>query len=247
MRLADKVAVVTGASGGIGQACAEALAREGASVAVVAGRNLAAAEEVARKIEEMGRQAVALACDVSCSEAVEQACERICERFSRIDVLVNNAGIRRDNFLIRMTDAEWEDVLRVNLSGVFNFTRAVGRRMFRQRQGRIINISSVAGVMGNAGQANYSAAKAGVIGLTKAAARELAMRGVTVNAIAPGLIDVGMTTSLKEDVKARLLAGVPLGRLGNAEEVAAACVFLASDEAGYITGQVLCVDGGLAM
>lgn len=247
MRLADKVAVVTGASGGIGQACAEALAREGASVAVVAGRNLATAEEVARKIEEMGRQAVALACDVSCSEAVEQACERICERFSRIDVLVNNAGIRRDNFLIRMTDAEWEDVLRVNLSGVFNFTRAVGRRMFRQRQGRIINISSVAGVMGNAGQANYSAAKAGVIGLTKAAARELAMRGVTVNAIAPGLIDVGMTTSLKEDVKARLLAGVPLGRLGNAEEVAAACVFLASDEAGYITGQVLCVDGGLAM
>lgn len=247
MRLADKVAVVTGASGGIGQACAEALAREGASVAVVAGRNLAAAEEVARKIEEMGRQAVALACDVSCSEAVEQACERICERFSRIDILVNNAGIRRDNFLIRMTDAEWEDVLRVNLSGVFNFTRAVGRRMFRQRQGRIINISSVAGVMGNAGQANYSAAKAGVIGLTKAAARELAMRGVTVNAIAPGLIDVGMTTSLKEDVKARLLAGVPLGRLGNAEEVAAACVFLASDEAGYITGQVLCVDGGLAM
>lgn len=247
MRLADKVAVVTGASGGIGQACAEALAREGASVAVVAGRNLAAAEEVACKIEEMGRQAVALACDVSCSEAVEQACERICERFSRIDILVNNAGIRRDNFLIRMTDAEWEDVLRVNLSGVFNFTRAVGRRMFRQRQGRIINISSVAGVMGNAGQANYSAAKAGVIGLTKAAARELAMRGVTVNAIAPGLIDVGMTTSLKEDVKARLLAGVPLGRLGNAEEVAAACVFLASDEAGYITGQVLCVDGGLAM
>lgn len=247
MRLAGKVAVVTGASGGIGQACAEALAREGADVAVVAGRNLAAAEEVARKIEGMGRQAMALACDVSSSQAVEEACERIYERFSRIDILVNNAGIRRDNFLIRMSDAEWEDVLRVNLSGVFNFTRAVGRRMFRQRQGRIINISSVAGVMGNAGQVNYSAAKAGVIGLTKAAARELAMRGVTVNAIAPGLIDAGMTTSLKEDVKARLLAGVPLARLGTADEVAAACVFLASDEAGYITGQVLCVDGGLAM
>jgi 3-oxoacyl-[acyl-carrier protein] reductase len=223
------------------------MAREGASVAVVAGRNLAAAEDLARKIEEMGRQAIALACDVSSSDDVELACERICERFSRIDILVNNAGIRRDNFLIRMTDAEWEEVMRVNLSGVFNFTRAVGKRMFRQRHGRIINISSVAGVTGNAGQANYSAAKAGVIGLTKAAARELAMRGVTVNAIAPGLIDVGMAASLKDDVKARLLAGVPLGRPGTAEEVAAACVFLASDEAGYITGQVLCVDGGMAM
>ncbi|MGE5585387.1 MAG: 3-oxoacyl-[acyl-carrier-protein] reductase [Bacillota bacterium] len=247
MRLAGKVAVVTGASGGIGQACAEALAREGADMAVVAGRNLAAAEEMARRIEGMGRQAMALACDVTSSRDVEDACERICERFSCIDILVNNAGIRRDNFLIRMTDAEWDDVLRVNLGGVFNFTRAVGRRMFRRRQGRIINISSVAGVMGNAGQANYSAAKAGVIGLTRAAARELAMRGITVNAIAPGLVDAGMTTSLKEDVKAKLLAGVPLGRLGTADEVAAACVFLASDEAGYITGQVLCVDGGLAM
>ncbi len=247
MRLAGKVAVVTGASGGIGQACAEALAREGADVAVLAGSNLAGAREVACKIESIGRQAMALAVDVSASQAVEEAVEQIYERFSRIDVLVNNAGIRRDNFLIRMTDAEWDDVLRVNLSGVFNFTRAVGKRMFRQRNGRIINISSVAGVMGNAGQANYSAAKAGVIGLTKAAARELAMRGVTVNAVAPGLIDTGMTTSLREDVKARLLAGVPLGRLGAADEVAAACVFLASDEAGYITGQVLCVDGGLAM
>lgn len=247
MRLAGKVALVTGASGGIGQACAQAFAREGADVALVAGRNLALAEEAARKVEDMGRQAMVLACDVSSPEAVEQVCDRVWERFSRVDVLVNNAGIRRDNFLIRMTDEEWDDVLRVNLRGVFNFTRAVGRRMFRQRSGRIINISSVAGVMGNAGQANYSAAKAGVIGLTKAAARELAMRGVTVNAVAPGLIDAGMTTSLKEDVKAKLLAGVPLGRLGTADEVAAACVFLASDEAGYITGQVLCVDGGMAM
>jgi len=247
MRLAGKVALVTGASGGIGQACAQAFAREGADVALVAGRNLALAEEAARKVEGMGRQAMVLACDVSSPEAVEQVCDRVWERFSRVDVLVNNAGIRRDNFLIRMTDEEWDDVLRVNLRGVFNFTRAVGRRMFRQRSGRIINISSVAGVMGNAGQANYSAAKAGVIGLTKAAARELAMRGVTVNAVAPGLIDAGMTTSLKEDVKAKLLAGVPLGRLGTADEVAAACVFLASDEAGYITGQVLCVDGGMAM
>jgi len=247
MRLAGKVALVTGASGGIGQACAQAFAREGADVALVAGRNLALAEEAARKVEGMGRQAMVLACDVSSPEAVERVCDRVWERFSRVDVLVNNAGIRRDNFLIRMTDEEWDDVLRVNLRGVFNFTRAVGRRMFRQRSGRIINISSVAGVMGNAGQANYSAAKAGVIGLTKAAARELAMRGVTVNAVAPGLIDAGMTTSLKEDVKAKLLAGVPLGRLGTADEVAAACVFLASDEAGYITGQVLCVDGGMAM
>ncbi len=247
MRLSDRVAVVTGASGGIGERVAETLAREGASVAVFAGRNLAAVEEVARRISDLGRESMALAVDVSSPQSVDGATERVFERYGHIDILVNNAGIRRDNFLIRMSDSEWDEVLRVNLSGAFNFMRAVGRKMFRQRYGRIINISSVAGVVGNPGQANYSAAKAGLLGLTKAAARELAMRGVTVNAIAPGLIDAGMTASLKEEVKASLLAGVPLRRLGTAEEVAAACAFLASDEAGYITGQVLCVDGGLTM
>ncbi|MFZ5923992.1 MAG: 3-oxoacyl-[acyl-carrier-protein] reductase [Bacillota bacterium] len=247
MRLSDRVAVVTGASGGIGERVAEALAREGANVAVLAGRNLAVAEGVAQQIVDLGKEAMALAVDVSSPQSVDEAVERIYDRFGRIDILVNNAGIRRDNFLIRMSDSEWDEVLRVNLSGVFNFMRAVGKKMFRQRYGRIINIASIAGVIGNAGQVNYSAAKAGVIGLTKAAARELAMRGVTVNAVAPGLIDAGMTTSLNDEVKAKLLAGVPLGRLGTADEVAAACVFLASDQAGYITGQVLCVDGGLAM
>ncbi|MEW5866171.1 MAG: 3-oxoacyl-[acyl-carrier-protein] reductase [Bacillota bacterium] len=247
MRLSDRVAMVTGASGGIGERVAEALAREGANVAVLAGRNLAVAEGVAQQIVDLGKEAMALAVDVSSPQSVDEAVERIYDRFGRIDILVNNAGIRRDNFLIRMSDSEWDEVLRVNLSGVFNFMRAVGKKMFRQRYGRIINIASIAGVIGNAGQVNYSAAKAGVIGLTKAAARELAMRGVTVNAVAPGLIDAGMTTSLKDEVKAKLLAGVPLGRLGTADEVAAACVFLASDQAGYITGQVLCVDGGLAM
>lgn len=247
MRLSDRIAVVTGASGGIGERVAEALAREGANVAVLAGRNLAVAEGVAQRIVDLGKEAVALAVDVSSPQSVDEAVERIYDRFGRIDILVNNAGIRRDNFLIRMSDSEWDEVLRVNLSGVFNFMRAVGKKMFRQRYGRIVNIASIAGVIGNAGQVNYSAAKAGVIGLTKAAARELAMRGVTVNAVAPGLIEAGMTTSLKDDVKAKLLVGVPVGRLGTADEVAAACVFLASDEAGYITGQVLCVDGGLAM
>ncbi|MEW6227646.1 MAG: 3-oxoacyl-[acyl-carrier-protein] reductase [Bacillota bacterium] len=247
MRLSDRIAVVTGASGGIGERVAESLAREGANVAVLAGRNLAVAEGIAQRIIDLGKEAMALAVDVSSPRCVDEAVERIYDRFGRIDILVNNAGIRRDNFLIRMSDSEWDDVLRVNLSGVFNFMRAVSKKMFRQRYGRIVNIASIAGVIGNAGQVNYSAAKAGVIGLTKAAARELATRGVTVNAVAPGLIDAGMTTSLKDDVKAKLLAGVPLGRLGTADEVAAACVFLASDEAGYITGQVLCVDGGLAM
>lgn len=247
MRLSNRIAVVTGASGGIGERVAEALAREGANVAVLAGRNFAAAEAVAQRIVGLGREAMAVAVDLSSPQSVDEVVERIHERFGRIDILVNNAGIRRDNFLIRMSDSEWDEVLRVNLSGAFNFMRAVGKKMFRQRYGRIVNIASIAGVIGNAGQVNYSAAKAGVIGLTKAAARELAMRGVTVNAVAPGLIDAGMTMSLKDDVKAKLLVGVPLGRLGTADEVAAACVFLASDEAGYITGQVLCVDGGLAM
>ncbi len=247
MSLAGRVAIVTGASGGIGERIARALAREGASVAVLAGRNVAAAEEIARDIVGSGGSACALSVDVSSTRSVNEVVELVAERFGRIDILVNNAGIRRDDFLIRMSDDEWDEVLRVNLSGVFYFTRAVAKKMFRQRYGRIVNVASVAGVIGNAGQVNYSAAKAGVIGLTKSAARELAMRGVTVNAVAPGFIDVGMTAALKDDVRARLVAAVPLGRAGTADEVAAACVFLCSDEAGYITGQVLCVDGGLAM
>ena len=212
-----------------------------------AGRRLEAAEEVAKEIAAAGGSALAKSVDVSSPASVEGAVSEIYEKFGRIDILINNAGARRDNFLIRMTDEEWEEVVNVNLSGVFYFMRSVGKRMFRQRSGRIVNISSVAGVLGNPGQCNYSASKAGVIGLTKAAARELAMRQVTVNAIAPGFIDAGMTSKLSDEIREKLIQGVPLGRAGCANDVAEACLFLASDAACYITGQVLCVDGGFAM
>lgn len=247
MRMRDKVAIVTGASGGLGSKIAKAFGREGAYVVALAGRNLETAETVAQEIIAEGGSAVAGSVDVSSPACVEEAIDEIHKKFGHIDILVNNAGVRRDNFLIRMTDEEWKEVMEVNLNGVFYFMRSVGKRMFRQRSGRIINISSVAGVLGNPGQSNYSASKAGVIGLTKAAARELAMRQVTVNAIAPGFIDTGMTRELGCEVKEKLIQGVPLGRAGCAEDVAEACLFLASDEACYITGQVLCVDGGLAM
>jgi len=200
---------------------------------------------VAKEIAAAGGSALAKSVDVSSPASVEGAVSEIYEKFGRIDILINNAGARRDNFLIRMTDEEWEEVVNVNLSGVFYFMRSVGKRMFRQRSGRIVNISSVAGVLGNPGQCNYSASKAGVIGLTKAAARELAMRQVTVNAIAPGFIDAGMTSKLSDEIREKLIQGVPLGRAGCANDVAEACLFLASDAACYITGQVLCVDGGL--
>lgn len=247
MRMQDKIAIVTGASGGLGAEIAKALSREGAYVVALAGRNLEAAEKVVGEITASGGRAVAGSIDVGSPSSVEEVIEGIHKQFGRIDILVNNAGIRHDNFLIRMTDSQWEDVLEINLTGVFHLMRSVGKRMFRQRSGRIINISSIAGVLGNAGQCNYSASKAGVIGLTKAAARELAMRQVTVNAIAPGFIDVGMTSELSSEIRDKLVSGVPLGRAGCAKDVAEACLFLASDEACYITGQVLCVDGGLAM
>ncbi|HHX25113.1 MAG TPA: 3-oxoacyl-[acyl-carrier-protein] reductase [Firmicutes bacterium] len=247
MRMKDKVAIVTGASGGLGSEIAKAFGREGAHVMAFAGRRLEAAEEVAKEIAAAGGSALAKSVDVSSPASVEGAVSEIYEKFGRIDILINNAGARRDNFLIRMTDEEWEEVVNVNLSGVFYFMRSVGKRMFRQRSGRIVNISSVAGVLGNPGQCNYSASKAGVIGLTKAAARELAMRQVTVNAIAPGFIDAGMTSKLSDEIREKLIQGVPLGRAGCANDVAEACLFLASDAACYITGQVLCVDGGFAM
>lgn len=247
MRMKDKVTIVTGASGGLGSKIAKAFGREGAHVIAFAGRSLEVAEEVAKEIAARGGSAMAMSVDVSSPASVEEAVRETCEKFGRIDILINNAGVRRDNFLIRMTDEEWEEVINVNLSGVFHFMRSVGKRMFRQRSGRIVNISSVAGVLGNPGQCNYSASKAGVIGLTKAAARELAMRDVTVNVIAPGFIDAGMTGKLSHEIRDKLIQGVPLGRAGCAGDVAEACLFLASDAACYITGQVLCVDGGFAM
>jgi 3-oxoacyl-[acyl-carrier protein] reductase len=245
--LTDQVAVVTGGSRGIGRAIATTLAKKGADVIIFYAGNQQAANETVQKIEELGRRALALQVDVSDSKQVEAAFKEVQKSFKRIDILVNNAGITRDNLLMRMKEEDWDAVVNTNLKGVFLCTKAVTRVMLRQKKGRIINISSVVGVSGNPGQANYVAAKAGVIGLTKTTAKELASRGITVNAIAPGFIETEMTEVLPEDVKKAILAQIPLQHMGQVEDVAEAVAFLASDVAGYITGQTLHVDGGLVM
>jgi 3-oxoacyl-[acyl-carrier protein] reductase len=240
-----KVALITGGSRGIGRAAAEALAREGASVAVVAGRDLAAAEETARAVQAGGRGALALQADVSDATQVDQAVGATIERFGRIDILVNNAGITRDGLLMRMDEGDWDAVLGINLKGAFLCTRAVLKGMVRQRSGCIVNVTSVMGLRGNAGQANYAAAKSGLIGLTKSTAWEVASRGIRVNAVAPGFITTRMTEGLPEGVTAEALKRIPLGRFGQPEDVAGVIQFLCSDAASYMTGQVLVVDGGM--
>jgi 3-oxoacyl-[acyl-carrier protein] reductase len=244
-RLRDRVAVVTGASRGIGRAIALALAAEGAKVAVNYASSSAAAEEVVASIAGAGGSAIAVQADVSKAEQVEAMLNATMEKWGRVDVLVNNAGITRDTLLLRMKPEDWQAVIDLNLTGVFLCTRAVSKVMLKQRSGRIINIASVAGQMGNPGQANYSAAKAGVIGFTKTIAKELASRGITVNAVAPGFITTDMTSGLKSE---EILKFIPLGRYGEPEEVAGLVRFLAADPAaGYITGQVINVDGGMVM
>ena len=247
MLLDHKVVLVTGGSRGIGRAVALACAREGANVIINYAGNAKAAQEVVEKITELGRRALAVQADVSKLEDVERLVQEALDDFGRIDVLVNNAGITRDNLIMRMKEEDWDAVLATNLKGVFLCTKAVTKGMMKQRSGRVINMTSVVGVMGNAGQANYAAAKAGVIGLTKATAKELASRGITVNAIAPGFINSEMTEVLSENVKEAMVKVIPLGKMGEAEDVAEATVFLASDSARYITGQVLHVDGGMVM
>jgi 3-oxoacyl-[acyl-carrier protein] reductase len=242
--LTGKVAVVTGASRGIGRAISDSLARQGALVAmtdVLGDAAVVAAQEVAAA----GGRAEAYTMDVTDAESVRAAVERILERHSRLDILVNNAGIVRDNVALRLKREDWDLVLKVNLSGTFICSQAVLRTMMRQHGGRIINISSVVGQMGNAGQTNYAASKAGIIGFSKALARELAVRGITVNVVAPGLIDTDMTRGLPESVRNEWASKVPLGRLGTADDVASAVCFLASDEASYISGQVLAVNGAM--
>jgi 3-oxoacyl-[acyl-carrier protein] reductase len=244
--LRDRIAIVTGGSGGIGAAIAAVLAERGAAV-VVSGRDADRLGATVKDLEALGAPALGVVADAARRDDAERLVETARERFGRIDVLVNNAGITRDGLLVRMKDEDWDRVMEVNLRGAFLMTRAVAKTMMRQRSGRIVNITSTAGAMGNAGQANYSAAKAGLIGLTKAAARELAHWSILVNAVAPGLIDTDMATSIPAEARDALLAQVPLKRIGTAREVAEMVGFLAGDGAGYVTGQVFHVNGGLYM
>lgn len=245
--LTGKTAIVTGASRGIGAEIARSLARAGANVAVNYSGSQAKAEAVVEEIVQLGGQAFAVKANVADADSVKEMVAETIGKFGSVDILVNNAGITRDNLMMRMKDDEWDDVINTNLKGVFVCTKAVTRQMMKQRSGRIVNISSIVGVMGNAGQANYVAAKAGVIGLTKTTARELASRGITANAVAPGFIMTDMTDALNDDIQKTMLAQIPLARFGKAEEVASAVLFLASDDASYMTGQTLHLDGGMVM
>ncbi|WP_413365441.1 3-oxoacyl-[acyl-carrier-protein] reductase [Lysinibacillus sp. 3P01SB] len=247
MCLTGKTAVVTGGSRGIGRAICIELAKQGANVVVNFSGSEAKAEEVVKEIEALGPKAIAVQANVADSTSVDSLMKQALETFGSIDILVNNAGITRDNLLMRMKEQEWDDVIDTNLKGVFLCTKAVTRPMMKQRAGRIINISSIVGVAGNPGQANYVAAKAGVIGLTKTTAQELASRNILVNAIAPGFITTEMTDALPEEIKETMLKQIPLAKLGQPEDIAKAVIFLASDSANYITGQTLHIDGGLVM
>ncbi len=244
--LTNQVALVTGASRGLGKAIALALAQEGASVAAVA-RSEDALRETLEAIRAIGGVAEPFVVDVADGTAVDAAVEKITARFEHIDMLVNNAGVTRDGLLARMTSEAWDTVINTNLKGAFNLTKPVGRLMVRQRAGRIINISSVIGLMGNAGQANYAASKAGLIGFTKSVAREFASRGITCNVVCPGFIETDMTKNLSEDLRKKLMDRIPLQRLGQPEDVAGAVSFLCSPAASYITGQILTIDGGMVM
>ena len=243
----NKVAFITGASRGIGYAIAEALANDGVDIAGI-DINISELQSAMKVIgDSTGRSTLAVQADVGDFASMENAAAEINKVFGKINILVNNAGITRDNLILRMKDSEWDDVIRINLTGTFNCTRAVIKGMVKNRYGRIISIASIVGLMGNVGQANYAASKAGIIGFTKSIAREYANRGVTANAIAPGFIETDMTRKLPEDVKKALLSQIPMGKLGMPEDVADAVRFLASDEAKYITGQVIHVNGGMYM
>ena len=247
MLLDGKVALVTGASRGIGRAVAIALAKAGALVAVNYAGNVKAAEEVQQIITQAGGKAILVQGDVAQAEVVDEMMKTVMDEFGRIDILVNNAGITRDGLLMRMKECDWDAVIDTNLKGIFHCTKAAAKHMMKARSGRIINMTSVVGLIGNAGQTNYAAAKAGVTGFSKSAAKELASRGITVNMVAPGFIDTDMTAVLPEKVREEMVKGIPLGRMGTPEEVAEAVLFLASDQASYITGQIINLDGGMVM
>ena len=246
INLENKVAIVTGASRGIGKVIAEQIAKVGAKTVCVS-RSQNDVEEVANGINKRGFTATAMACDISNGKQFQELVKSVIEKFGSVDILVNNAGVTKDNLIMRMSDDDWNVVINTNLKGAFNGTKAVIRHMMKQRSGHIINISSVVGLIGNAGQANYAASKAGLIGLTKATAKELASRGITANCIAPGYIETDMTNRLPEKTKKALIEQIPLGHIGQATDIAATVCFLASDDAGYITGQTFTVDGGMVM
>lgn len=245
--LTDKVAVVTGGSRGIGREIALTLAAKGAVVVVNYNGSAAKAEAVVADIKAAGGKAEAVQCNVADFDKAAELMSYVIKTYGRIDILVNNAGITRDNLLMKMSEEEFDAVISTNLKGAFNCTRHVSRQMLKQRSGRIINLSSVSGVMGNAGQANYCASKAGLIGLTKSVARELASRGITANAVAPGFIQTEMTEVLSDNVKTAVTEQIPMKRFGSTRDIAETVAFLASDAAGYITGQVICIDGGMSM
>lgn len=245
MRLQGKNALVTGAARGIGRAIALKLAEEGANIIVNYGASLAAAEALVSELEAKGVKAVAIQGDVSKAEEAETLVEAALQQFGTVDILINNAGITRDNLLLRMKEEDWDSVMDVNLKGTFLMTKFVGKGMLKKRYGKIVNITSVVGLMGNVGQANYAASKAGVVGFTKSVAKEYASRGINVNAVAPGFIRSEMTGKLSEEVVQNYLNNIPLGQLGDPEDIANAVVFLCSDESRYVTGQILSVDGGL--
>ncbi len=246
MRFKDEVVMVTGSSQGIGKEIAQAFAEEGAIVMII-DVNAELAEETKNEFTGRGLKAESFCCDVTNLQNVQEMVTKILDKYKRVDILVNNAGITKDNLLLRMSETDWDTVVNVNLRGPFVCTKAVTKTMMKARKGRIINIASIIGIRGNAGQANYAATKAGVIGFTKSIARELASRGITANAIAPGYIQTAMTAKLDDNVRKTLLKQIPLGLLGTAKDVAGACLFLASNEASYITGQTIVIDGGMAI
>lgn len=247
MLLEGKVALVTGASRGIGHSIAAALAAQGATVAINYAGNAEAAEKTKNEITAAGGKAIVIKANVADTESVEAMFAELIAQCGTIDILINNAGITRDTLLARMKQQDWDDVLKTDLTGVFNCTKAAAKIMMKKRTGKIINMASVVGLTGNIGQANYAAAKAGVIGFTKSLARELALRGITVNAVAPGFIQTDMTAVIPEKVKEKILSDIPLGKMGNPEDVANAVLFLVSEQASYITGQIIHVDGGMVM
>ena len=247
MNLTGKIALVTGASRGIGRQIAVTLAGYGATVIVNYNGSRAKAEEVVKEIEANGGHATAIQCNVAEFDKAKELIDYVVKTYGRLDILVNNAGITRDNLIMKMSEEDFDAVVSTNLKGAFNCVKHVARQMLKQKSGRIINISSVSGIMGNAGQANYCASKAGVIGLTKSVARELGSRGITSNAVAPGFIETEMTAVLSEEVKKAMGGQIPLKRFGQTKDIAETVAFLASDHAGYITGQVIQVDGGMAM